>query len=63
MYFQISVISRKMLSDDEIRLLLLNNDCSGEESEEELIPCNNSEVEHNVLHDDSDTSTSSDADS
>ena len=42
---------------------MLNRDDSGEESEEELIPCNDSEVEHNVLHDDSDTSASSDADS
>ena len=49
-------MSCKMLSDDEIRLILLNNDDSGEESEEELIPCNDSEVKHIVLHDDTDTS-------
>ena len=56
-------MSRKILSDDEIRLLLLNNNDAGEGSEEELIPCNDSEVEHNVIHDDSDTSASSGADS
>ena len=53
-------MSRKTLSDNEMRLLLSNNDDLGEE---ELIPCNDSEVEDNVLHDNSDTSASSDADS
>ena len=53
-------MSRKTLSDNEIRLILSNNDDLGEE---ELIPCNDSEVEDNVLHDDSDKSPSSDADS
>ena len=53
-------MSRKTLSDNEIRLFLSNNDDLGEE---ELIPCNDSEVEDNVLHDDSDKSPSSDADS
>ena len=40
-------MSRKTLSDDEIRLLLWNNE-----------DCNNSEVEDNVIHDDSNTSSS-----
>ena len=57
------IMSRKTLSDNEMRLLLSNNDDLGEESDEELIPCNDSEVEDNVLHDNSDTSASSDADS
>ena len=57
------IISRKTLSDNEMSLLLSNNDDLGEESDEELKPCNDSEVEDNVLHDNSDTSASSDADS
>ena len=56
-------MSRKTLSDNEMRLLLSNNDYLGEESDYELMPCNDSEVEDNVLHDNSDTSASSDADS
>ena len=63
LYFQFSIMSRKTLSDDKIRLILSNNDDSAEESEEELMPCKDSEVEDNVLHYDSDTSASSDADS
>ena len=63
LYVQISVMSRKTLSDDEMRLLLLNNDDSGEKSEAEFLPCNDSEVKHNMLHDDCDTWVSSEADS
>ena len=59
-FFQISIMSRKTLSDDEIGLLLSNNNVS---CEEELIPCNDSKVEDDMLHDDSDTTAASDADS
>ena len=47
LYFPISIMSRRALSDDEIRLLLSKNDDLGEE---ELVPCNDSEVEDNVLN-------------
>ena len=40
LYFQVSIISRETLSEDEKSLLLSKNDDSAEESEAELIPCN-----------------------
>ena len=60
-YLNIFILNKRTAC--EISWSIISTSDVSEGSEEELIPCNDSEVEHNVLHDDSDTSASSDAES